>query len=200
MVSVPIEMASGSPAQAESNALMSMLTEFSGVGTDTRKLDYLKNRYAGFGQREAAKLSGVTLPTVNKWRKDDPRVAHYDDEVTTGSRKELRKEVLQGEWFRNFWLVLKRDQYILSKVHGLLNEPYLEVTADGHHIRKMGSPSMRKEDWEYFSQMRKMYTPDAWASIEKVIGGGSGQFDIAQFVLNMANNQIIVQAPTNGEA
>lgn len=195
MTMPPTIQSPANPEQAESTALMAMMTEFSGAGVDIRKLDYLKNRYAGFGQREAAKLSGVTTPTVNKWMKEDPRVAHYDGEVSTGSRKELRKEVLQGEWFRNFWLVLKRDQYILSKVHGLLDEPFLEVTADGRHITKRGSPSMRKEDWDYFSQMRKMYTPESWASIEKVISGNTGQFNIAEFVLNMASNQQIIVGP-----
>jgi hypothetical protein len=188
-----------SPEQSAGNALSAMLTEFGSDGADGRKVEYLKNRYAGFGQRESAKLVGVTPSTVNKWLKEDSRVATYEGIVSTGKRQELRKDLVQAEWFRNFWLVIQRDKYILAKVHGLLQEPYLEVTQDGRHINKMGSPSMRKDDWDYYAQMRKMYTPDAWANIEKVVSGNAGQFNIAEFVLNMANNQIIVQAPTNGE-
>mgnify|MGYP004448955605 CR=1 FL=1 len=181
--------APNSPEQSENEALVSMLEEFSPDGADARKVDFLRGRYAGFRRKEAAKLAGVSLSTANKWIKEDNRVARYDDVVSTGKRREFRKEVLQEEWFRNFWLVLQRDAYILKKAHGLLEEPYLEVTANGSHVRKVGSPAMRKEDWDYYGQMRKMYTPDAWSSIEKVISGQHGQFNIAEFVLNLAQNQ-----------
>lgn len=177
------------PEQAENDALLSVLAEFDSDGADARKVNYLKNRYAGFGRKESAILVGISLTTANGWIKRDARVTKYEEMVSSGKRRELRKDVLQEEWFRNFWLVLQRDAYILKKVHGLLEESYLEVTAVGAHIRKVGSPSMRKEDWDYFSQMRKMYTPDAWVSMEKVISGQPGQFNIAELILNMAQNQ-----------
>ena len=48
---------------------------------------------------------------------------------------------------------------------------------------------MQKEDWDYYAQMRKMYTPEAWASIEKAMAGQVTTFNIAEFVLNMGHNQ-----------
>jgi len=184
-------MPQASPVHGENSALITMLAmvgEFDDEGGDARKIDFLKHRYAGFGRKESAILAGVSGLTAKKWIKDDPRVAKYDDIITTGGRKEIRKEVLQEEWFRNFYLILRRDEYILKKVHGLLDEPFLEVTTDGKRTMKRGSPMMRKEDWDYYSQMRKMYTPESWASIEKAISGNSGQFDINQFILNLQVN------------
>ena len=182
------------PVDAENDAFQSLVAEFDSE-QDARKIDYLKHRYAGFTRKESATITGVKASTANKWIKEDPRVARFDELVSTGKRKELRKDVLQEEWFKNFYLVIKKDAYIIRKAHGLLEEPYLEIKADGTRVQKMGSPSMLKADWDYFAQMRKMYTPDAWASIEKVISGQGGQFNIDQFVLNLAQNQQINVGP-----
>ena len=100
-------------AGAENDALVSLMAEFSESG-DTTKVSYLKHRYAGFTRKEAATLAGVKITTTNKWLKEDSRVAHFDNLVSTGKRRELRKDVLQEEWFRNFYLVLERDKYILN--------------------------------------------------------------------------------------
>lgn len=189
------------PEQGEGDAFTSLIAEFDDVGQDARKIDYLKHRYAGFNRKESATLAGVKLFTSNRWIKDDPRVARFDELVTTGKRRELRKEVLQEEWYRNFYRVLLRDGYVLKKVHGMLEEPYLEIDINGKQHTRMGSPPMTKQDWDYYSQMRKMYTPDAWSSIEKVISGQGGTFNINEFILNMGQNQQINLPPgTNGQA
>ena len=170
------------PEQGEGDAFTSLIAEFDDVGQDARKIDYLKHRYAGFNRKESATITGVKLSTANQWIKNDPRVARFDQLVTTGKRRELRKDVLQEEWYRNFYLVLQRDGYVLKQ-----------------HTR-MGSPPMTKQDWDYYSQMRKMYTPDAWSSIEKVISGQGGTFNINEFILNMGQNQQINIPPgTNGQ-
>jgi hypothetical protein len=177
-----------SPEQVENDALLSMLGEFE-AETDARKLNYLKHRYAGFTRKESATLAGVKIATSNTWLKEDPRVKHYDDIVTSGQRKGFRKEILHTEWSRNFWMILKQDERILKKVHGLLEEDILDVDIHGKRVVRRGSPMMRKEDWDYFSQMRKMYTPEAWSAIEKVMAGNTGQFNIHDFILNIAGTQ-----------
>lgn len=181
--------------QAETQALTALLGEFDPDGQDARKVSYLRNRYAGFNRKEAGILAGVRISTVNKWMKEDERVVRMDAVVSTGQRQEFRKEVLQEEWYRNFYLVLQRDAYVLRKVHGLLEEPYLEVGANGQLKQRMGSPPMQKQDWDYYSQMRKMYTPDAWASVEKALTSQAASFNIAAFVLNLAQNQQINNPP-----
>ncbi len=183
-------------AQAESQALDVMLGEFDLDGNDNHKVAYLRNRYAGFTRKEAGALAGVRIATVNKWLKEDERVTRMDAVVSTGRRQEFRKEVLQEEWYRNFYLVLQRDTYVLKKVHGMLEEPYLETDIHGTLKRRMGSPPMQKQDWDYYAQMRKMYTPDAWASIEKALTTRSAQFNIAGLILNMAQNQQVNISPT----
>ncbi len=177
-----------SKAQAETDSLASLLAEFDGTG-DTTKMDFLKHRYAGFSRKEASTLAGVTIKTTNSWRKSDPRIARFDDLVTTGSRRGLRKDVLQEEWFRNFYLVLEQDKYILNKVHGLLEERVMFIEADGTRKWTIGSPAMTNSDWGYYAQRRRMYTPDAWASIEKAIVGEDTTCNIAELVLNMAQQQ-----------
>ena len=180
--------------QAENQALTVMLEEFDLDGRDAAKISYLRNRYAGFNRKEAGTLAGVRISTVNKWLKLDPRVARLDNTLSTGKRQEFRKEVLREEWFRNFYLVLQRDAYVLKKVHGLLEEPYLEMNSKGQYVHKLGSPPMLKQDWDYFGQMRKMYTPDAWASIEKALAGPGTSFNIAELILNLQqNNQLSIQ-------
>ncbi len=192
-------LAPANPVEAENDAFISLVAEFD-AEQDARKIDYLKHRYAGFSRKESATITGVKVSTANKWIKEDSRVARFDELVSTGKRKELRKDVLQEEWYKNFYLVIKKDAYIIRKAHGLLEEPYLEVKADGTRVTKMGSPSMLKSDWDYWAQMRKMYTPDAWANIEKVISGKGGTFNIDEFVINLAQNQQVnVNAPTHSE-
>ena len=178
--------------QDENQTLTAMLSEFDGDGKDAEKVDYLKHRYAGFNRKESATLAGRTITTINKWLKEDSRVASMDLIVGTGQRREFRREVLTEEWFRNFYLVLQRDGYILKKVHGLLYEEILETstTSASGYKKGMGSPPMQKADWDYFAQMRKMYTPDAWASIEKAISKDSGQVDITSLILNLTQQNI----------
>jgi hypothetical protein len=189
-MTIDTAIAPAGPEQAEYEALTSLIAEFDDAA-DARKIDYLKHRYAGFNRKESATLAGVKLPTSNKWLKEDPRVARFDELVSTGKRRELRKDVLQEEWFRNFALVMKRDAYILKKVHGLLEERVLDIDIHGARAWRTGSPMMTKSDWDEYTHMRKMYTPDAWASIEKAISGKGIEFNIAEFVLNMPNNQQI---------
>ena len=181
--------------EAETNTLEAMLHGFDADGQDKRKVDYLRHRYAGFTRKESGKLAGVTITTVNKWLKEDPRTKEADLLVSTGQRQGLRKEVLQEDWFRNFYLVLQRDSYLLRKSHGMLEEVVWERAANGTMVRRLGSPPMQKQDWEYFSQMRKMYTPDAWAAIEKAISKQGVQFNVAEFILNLAQTQ---QVNVNG--
>jgi len=183
-------LAPADTTQDENQTLTAMLSEFDSDGPDAKKVDYLRHRYAGFNRKESGALAGIKIATVNKWLKEDTRVANMDLVVSTGQRRELRREVLQEEWFRNFYLVLQRDAYILKKVHGLIdNEPYLDVNSKGELVRKTGSPPMVKADWDYFSQMRKMYNPEAWASIEKAISTKDGSFDISNLILNL-NQQV----------
>ena len=175
--------------ESEPLALESLLREFDADGRDKLKVDYIRHRYAGFTRKESGMLAGVTITTVNKWLKEDPRTKEADLIVSTGQRQGLRREVLQEEWFRNFYLVLQRDAYLLKKAHGMLEEIVLERNSKGQLVRKLGSPPMQKQDWDYFSQMRKMYTPDAWGAIEKAISNQGVQFNVAEFILNLAQTQ-----------
>ena len=183
-----------SAPEAESKSLEFVLQQFDVDGQDKRKVDYLRHRYAGFTRKESGGLAGVTIHTVNQWLKQDSRMGDADLSMVTGLRKELRREVLQEEWYRNFYLVLQRDAYVLKKVHGLLEEPILEQTGRGM-VRKTGSPPMQASDWKYYSEMRKMYTPESWAAIEKALSKQGNQFNIAELILNLGHNQQVNVTP-----
>ncbi len=191
-------LAPASPEQAEQQALASMLAEFDDTGVDARKIQYLQHRYAGFGKKESATLAGVKTGTVSNWMKFDPRMVLYDGLVSTGQRKQMRKDVLQEEWYKNFYLVLNRDGYILKKVHGLLDEDIWAYNTAGKLVKVKGSPPMTKEDWDYFTAMRKMYTPDAWDKIEKVVSGKGGDFNIDTFIVQTNQTHIENQQLNNG--
>ncbi len=176
------------PEQAELQALGALIADFEGDGQDSKKLEYLKHRYAGFRRSEAAVLTDVKLSTINRWIKNDPRVAHFDNLVSTGNRRELRKEVLEEEWYRNFHLVILQDAHILKKASGLLEEEVTEILPNGKTRRVTICPPMTKADWDRFGQMRKMYNMDAWATIEKVVKGEDKNFNIASVIMNIQNN------------
>ena len=187
-----------SPEKAETIALGTVMGEFTTNGADPQKIEYLQHRYAGFNMKDSGTLAKVSIRTINKWIRDDPRVERFDKMVTSGERKGLRKSVLEEDWYRNYYLIMQRDAYIARKAMGLLEEPVLEYDANGGLTKTTtGSPPMTKEDWNYFGQMRKMYTPEAWSTIEKVISGQSEGFNISKFVFeNMGHVQVNINAPS----
>ena len=186
------ELTPASPEESELEALGALIADFEGDGQDENKLTYLKHRYAGFRQRESAILTGIKQSTIKRWIKEDPRVAHFDQLVSTGNRRELRKQVLQEEWFRNYHLVAARDSYILRKVHGMLEEVVDEVRLDGSLKKTTISPPMTKQNWEEYAALRKTYSTEAWKTIESVVKGTDGEFNIHTLILGIGQQQVNV--------
>lgn len=192
-----IEVTPETSEQAEIEALGALIADFEGDGQDENKLTYLKHRYAGFRQREAAVLTGIKTSTIKRWIKDDPRVAHFDNQVSTGNRRTLRREVLQEEFFRNFHLAVQHDAYLFKKANGLLQETVTEVLPDGRRKQTVISPPMTKVDWEQYNQIRKFYTVEAWNTVEKVAKGQTTELTIDQLILNIAQDQQVNVAAPN---
>ena len=75
-----------SEAEAISEALVPYFPE------DGKKSKYLSLRACGFGFRESFQLSGVSMRSVMRWRKEDPEFRRLD----LGSATELRNRLEIG--------------------------------------------------------------------------------------------------------
>jgi len=130
--------------QAIAESMLPVFTDHS------NKNKYMALRIANFTVTEAAQLTGITLATVLKWRRDDPEFLKQDTEGLTESKKKLANEFLSMEFVRNFHLALQKDFTILMKA--ALGET---LTAQEH---------------EYLLKIRSQYTPQQLGYIKQLAG------------------------------
>lgn len=117
---------------------------------DRGKTNYLSYRSCGFGEREAAKLAGVSQRSVQRWRAYDPRFRQIDTEGLSELRAKVSVNYLQMEFTRNFRMLLDIDRAVIMK----------KIT---------GSKPLTKEDNDYLGKIRPMYTPQQLAALEGTI-------------------------------
>lgn len=139
-----------------------------GYPRDDPRARYLGYMSCGFTVREALRLVGRTKSTLSFWRLDDSFVS-LENRIPE-FRKELSKEYIELEFFRNFRLVLEKDYIILTK--SLTNE------------------EMTRQEHDYLIKLRSQYTPQQLQILEAVATGSDSGFNFARFV---AENQDIVQ-------
>jgi hypothetical protein len=177
-------------ALPQSEALDVILTTFKRFAqhddANERQVKYLQMRYMGFTKSECRDRAKIKQSTLNIWRHDDDFRMLDDQAVAT--QKEIRDQIVEYRWFRNLYLVMERDEYVLKKANGMLDEEYVDYDDDGRALLTRGSPPMSKEDWDYFHKMRAMYTPQQWSTIEKKFTEKAGDFNITQFITNMQVN------------
>ena len=189
--------------QSESKTLeatISLMPFLGGTESDERKAKYLAYRYAGFSFKEAVELTGLSERTVLRWRDPDRRVGgrepgtQYDEafaklesEVTTESRSQIRREVVQNLFTRNIVLILEHDYSVLRRVRGL--EAALDE--DGNPVMNgKGKPVVAepsKQDWTYLNRIRGNYGPQQMAAMEKLAetGPGDADFNFTNIVMQM---------------
>jgi len=85
-------------------------------------------------------------------------------------RKELSKEYVEIEFFRNFRYALEKDYRVLKQ--SLTDEP------------------MGKQDHDYLLKLRSQYTPQQLQILEAIVSGEGSGFNFAKFV---AENQELIQ-------
>jgi len=135
---------------------------------DDDKALYLGYRASGFSIREALKLVDKHKSTLSVWRRDEVfagleyRIPEF--------RKELSKEYIEIEFFRNFRLVLEKDYRVLQ---ASLNKEILS-----------------KADHDYLLKLRSQYTPMQLQILESVVTGSGDGWNFAQFV---ASNPDVVE-------
>lgn len=116
---------------------------------DRGKTNYLSYRSCGFGEREAAKLSGVSQRSVQRWRAYDPRFKVLDTEGLSELRAKVSVNYLQMEFTRNFRMLLDVDRAVITK--------------------KLQAKPLTKEDIDYLGKIRPMYTPQQLSALEGTI-------------------------------
>jgi len=132
-----------------------------------KKASYLSYMVAGFSVMESCKLGKVHLKTVFRWRREDLDFAKIEEQCSTELRKRLADELIDIEFTRNFRLVLAKDFNILFK--------------DAQNL------ALTDREQQYLLVIRKFYTPQQFAMIKQIIGGGdTGEaFDFTKTVLTI---------------
>ena len=132
-----------------------------------KKASYLSYIIAGFSVMEAVKLADIHLKTVSRWRESDPVFVELEAKSHTELRRGLADHLIDIEFTRNFRLVLAKDFKILYK------DASGEVLSENEN--------------EYLNLIRKFYTPQQFAMLRQMIGGGDAPaaFDFTKTVLEI---------------
>ena len=143
---------------------------------DDDRARYLGYKACGFSVREALQMLQKSKSTLSHWRLDQQFV-DLENRIPE-IRKELSKEYISIEFFRNFRLVLEKDYKVLRRSLKLEQDP------DGNPV------AMTQADQSYLLRMRSNYTPQQLSILEVIAASGGGGFDFARFI---AENPDIVQ-------
>ncbi len=163
-------------------AIASSLIPYSRDDARARYLGYLA---CGFALREALQLCDRKKSWLS-WCRNDPTFVEIENNIPT-IRKELAKEYIELEFYRNFRLALEKDYRIFWKS---LHPDKMEVlTADGS-TKEVNAP-MTKQEHDYLIKMRSQYGPQQLQIIEAIVSGqASEEFNWAR---DIANNPDVLQ-------
>jgi len=136
---------------------------------DDNRARYLGYLACGFNPEEALYMLGLKLEWLEEQRQDDSFSA-FELKVPE-IRKELSKEYIELDFFRNFRMVLEKDYRVLYKA---LDEDALMTNAENQYLLKL----------------RSAYTPQQLQIMEQVMKGvGTGDWNFAQWAKE--NREII---------
>lgn len=128
---------------------------------DDDKAKYLGYMACGFSIREALRMVKKSKQTLSTWR-HDPIFVSLEDRVPE-FRKELSKEYVEIEFFRNFRLVLEKDYRVLMD------------SLDKDKV-------LAKEDNDYLLRLRSQYSPQQLSLLEAVVSDSGDGWNFARWV------------------
>ena len=143
--------------------------------TDARAR-YFGYRSTGFSIREALRMIERSKAWLSGCRHDSSFVDL--ERRIPDIRKELSREYLQLDFYRNFRLALEKDYRVLNRSLGF------ERHDDGTTVQ------MTSYDQEYLLKMRSQYSPQQLSILEAIVSDSGKGFDFAAFI---AENPEIVQ-------
>jgi len=153
------------PLDSDTPKEVSIATSLLPWRKDDYRARYIGYLACGFDVDEALYMLGLNIAWLEEQRQDEGfnAIEFKVPEI----RKELSKEYIELDFFRNFRLVLEKDYRILKKAI------YDEV--------------LPKQDHDYLLKLRSAYTPQQLQILEQVMKGtGTGDWNFAKFI---AENQ-----------
>ena len=149
------------PADSDNPKQLSIATTLIPWRKDDSRSRYMGYLACGFNAEEALYMLGLTTVWLDEQRLDEGFSAI--ELKVPEIRKELSKEYIELDFFRNFRLVLEKDYRILNKS--------LEVE------------ELPKQQHEYLLKLRSAYSPQQFAVLEQVVKGvGPDNFNFARWV------------------
>ena len=152
---------------------------------DDEKARYLGYLACGFSVREALHMVKRAKSSLSAWR-HDPTFESLENRIPD-IRKELAKEYIELEFFRNFRLALEKDYRVLKKS---LEPAQQAVYDEAGNITAVEDLPMSRQDHEYLIKLRSQYSPQQLQILEAIVSGTDSGFNFARWV---AENQEIVQ-------
>ena len=138
---------------------------------DDDRARYLGYLACGFHTEESLYMLGRKLSWLEEQRQD-PEFCAFELKVPE-IRKELSKEYIELDFFRNFRMVLEKDYRVLKRA------------------LEMGDTVMTNQDHQYLLKMRSAYTPQQLQILEQVMKGvGEDGFNFARWV---KENQKVIE-------
>lgn len=134
----------------------------------SEKALYLGYLACGLSVRESLRMIGRSKPWLSSCR-HDPKFVELEERIPE-FRRELSKEYVEIEFFRNFRLALEKDFRILKK--------------------SLGSELLTKQDHDYLIKLRSQYTPQQLSILEAIVSGSGDGFNFAKWV---AENPEVIQ-------
>ena len=128
---------------------------------DDERALYFGYRASGMSVREALHLIQRSKPWLSLQR-HDPKFVDLESRIPE-FRRELSKEYIEIEFFRNFRLVLEKDHQVLQK------------SLDKNE-------GLSKFEHEYLLKLRTQYSPAQIQVLEALVSGGQSGFNFAEFV------------------
>lgn len=131
---------------------------------DDNRARYLGYLACGFSPEESLYMLGLKSDWLEEQRQDS-QFSTFELQVPE-IRKELSKEYIELDFFRNFRMVLEKDYRILRDALG--------INGDG---------LMTSQDHQYLLKMRSAYTPQQLQILEQVMQGvGEDGWNFAKWV------------------
>ena len=149
------------PASSDNPKEVSIATTLIPWRKDDYRARYMGYLACGFNPEESLYMLGLTIGWLEEQRLDDSFNAI--ELKVPEIRKELSKEYIELDFFRNFRLVLEKDYRVLDKA--------------------IHQDVISKQDHEYLLKLRSAYTPQQLQILEQVMkGAGDGSWNFAKFV------------------
>jgi len=153
---------------------------------DDERALYFGYRASGLSVRETLHMIQRSKPWLSLQR-HDPVFVDLEHRIPE-FRRELSKEYVEIEFFRNFRLILEKDHQIIQRSLNLKKDETLS-----------------RQDQEYLIKLRSQYSPTQIQILEAIVEGGKGGFNFAQFVaehpdiIQMSRTDTVTLARGNSE-